>query len=634
MNKGFWPEHLDLWSPPEKITVSQCADKHRILGRGSSKPGAWETNFLPFMRDVMDSFSTDCVEEIWLIKPTQSGGTEAILNMLLYAILQDPGPAMIVERTEGLADEVSQDRINGMIETCDQLKEVKRLDQDVRNVEDVTKKKKTFSTMTLYLAWSNSPTSLASRPIRYCFFDEVNKYRKFAGEEASPLALGRERTHTYIFTRKLIHVSTPSTDMGYITRGEASCDVRFRYHVACPHCGHRQILIFDQVKFGEFKDDLQKVEDYAWYECEKCREKIFNDQKGEMVRWGKWVDLISGLEFERCMEELRPKRIGFQINRLYSPWHTFGMVAREFLESKDLPEKLMNWKNPWMAEPWIEKYETKSELEIFQNTIDIDSFICPQGTVALTCGIDPGQGGFWFVVLAWKRDMGPHLIDYGFLPSWDEVTRLVWENTYSIQVEGGENRLSIWRAGIDTGGGERENYDLTQTEEAYDWLRKYGKGKCFGTKGMSHPSMQKIKISHIDKMPKGQPILGGITLLNLDTDAFKNAIHYRLEVEEGGSGRFTFNKETRKDFVSHILAEERRVDFRTGRSEWIRVRKDNHLLDCTVIAFAMADPELWGGVKVIRPPKKNMVIELAPQLSFAHKRKSSFHSHLQVLSIS
>jgi hypothetical protein len=29
--------------------------------------------------------------------------------------------------------------------------------------------------------------------------------------------------------------------------------------------------------------------------------------------------------------------------------------------------------------------------------------------------------------------------------------------------------------------------------------------------------------------------------------------------------------------------------------------------------------------------KNIMVIELAPQLSFPHKRKSSFHSHLQVL---
>jgi phage terminase large subunit GpA-like protein len=594
MKKNYWPEHVDIWRLPEETTVSQCADQHRILGRGSSKPGPWETDFTPFMRDVMDSFSIGSIEELWFIKPTQSGGTEAILNMLLYAILQDPGPAMIVEPTEALADEISQDRINVMVETCDQLKEIKTLDPD-----DLTKKKKTFSSMSCYLAWSNSPSSLASRPIRYAFFDEVNKYKKFSGEEASPLALGKERTNTFVYTRKIVHVSTPTTDAGYITRGEESCEARFRYQVPCPHCGKKQILVFDQVKFGEFKDDLQKVEELAFYECESCHEKIYNDQKAEMVRRGKWFDLNSGLEFSECIETLRPKRIGFQVNRLYSPWHTFGMVAREFLESKDYPERLMNWKNSWMAEPWVERYEVKTGAQMLDNVVETAPLIVPKGSVGLTCGIDPSGGGFWFVVLAWKPDMSPHLVRYGFLAVWSEVTSLVWESSY--QIEGQENRVQIWRAALDTGGTEREGHDLTMTEQAYDWLRRYGRGKCFGVKGMSHPSMRKIKISTIDKMPQGQPIPGGITLLNLDTEAFKDAVHYRLMIKEGFPGRFTFHKETGEDFLAHLLSEEKRVDFRTGRTAWVQVKKQGHWLDACVYAYAVADPELQGGVRILGP---------------------------------
>lgn len=603
---SWWNEEAVLLIPPENLTVSEIADKYRILGRGSSKPGRWETDFVPFMRDVMDSFSCDSVEEVWLIKPSQSGGTEAILNMLLYAILQDPAPAMIVEPTEALADEVSQDRIDLMISTCDQLKEIKSYDP-----EDLTKKKKTFSTMTVYLAWSNSPSSLASRPIKYAFFDECSKYGKFTGDEASPLSLGKERTNTFILTRKLVYISTPTTDQGYITRGEESCNARFRYHVACPHCGHRQILIFDQVKFGEFKDDLQKVEDYSWYECGGCREKIHNDQKAEMVRRGKWVDIISGEAFMECMEKIRPKRIGFQINRLYSPWHSFGMVAREFLESKDLPEKLMNFKNSWLGEPWVEKYETKSEQEILANEIDIDSLTIPKGSVALTCGVDPSSDGFWFTVLAWKPDMTCHVIHYGYLPTWDGVTSLVWENTY--QIEGTEDRLPIWRAALDTGGGAREDYGLTMTEEAYDWLRRYGRNKCFGTKGMSHQSTHKIKISKIDKSPKGAPIPGGIILLNIDTGAFKDAIHYRLMIRVGDPGRFTFHKNIGDDFISHLLAEEKRVNFKTGEAGWVQIRKMNHWLDACVLAYAVADGELFGGVRVVRLRGKSETTQLQTQ---------------------
>ena len=606
---AWWNEELNLLKPPDPLSVSEVADKHRVLGRGSSKSGRWETDFVPYLREIMDSFTLDCVQEVWLVKPSQTGGTEVLLNMLLYAALQDPGPLMLIEPTENLSDEISQERIDLMVQTTPELKEIQSQD------DEATKKKKVFQSMTVYMAWSNSPTSLASRPIRYCLFDEVNKYKRFSGEEASPLALGKERTNTFVLNRKLIYISTPTTDQGYISKGEETCEARFRFHVPCPHCGHRQILAFDQVQFSEFKDDLQKVESLSYYECESCREKIFNDAKGEMVRRGRWFDMVSGLPFDECMKKVRPKRIGFQINRLYSPWHTFGMVAREFLESKDFPEKLMNWKNSWMAEPWVEKYETKSEQEILLNTIDIEPLMVPKGSVALTAGIDPSEDGFYFVVLAWKSDMSCHLVHYGFFAMWPDVSSLIWENTY--QMEGTEIRVPIWRAAIDTGGGAREDRDLTMTEEAYDWLRKYGRGKCFGGKGMSHPSTHKIKISKIERTPKGQPIPGGITLLLIDTGSFKDAIHYRLQVKEGDPGRFTFHREVGDDFISHLLSEEKRINYKTGQSEWVRVRKANHWLDACILAYCVGDPELYGGIKVVRfrekessqTPQANLLID-------------------------
>ena len=108
-------EEVEAWTPPEDLTVSECADKYRVLGREAAKPGQWETSFVPFLRDIMDSFAMDAIEEIWFVKPTQTGGTESLLNMILYAALQDPSPAMIVEPIEGLAVEISQDRIDQMV---------------------------------------------------------------------------------------------------------------------------------------------------------------------------------------------------------------------------------------------------------------------------------------------------------------------------------------------------------------------------------------------------------------------------------------------------------------------------------------------------------------------------------------
>lgn len=604
MNKKspWWPEEREAWKPPDEITVSQCADRYRVLSTKSAKPGKWETSFVPFMREIQDSFALDCVEEIWFVKPTQIGGTECLLNMILYAVMQDPGPAMLVEPNEDLANEISQDRIDEMVRTCDALREVQSHDAD-----DSTKKKKTFSSMTLYLAWAGSPSSLASRPIRILLFDEVNKYPEFSGKESSPLALGKERTNTFVQTRKICYVSTPTTENGYITANEKKNDCRFRFHVACPLCGHEQIFIFAQVKFGE-NHDPRVVEDSAWYECEKCGKPIREDSRMEMVRRGKWVDIKSGLEFPEAIETLNPKSIGFQITRLYSPWHSFGAVAAEFLRCKDDPSLLMNFYNSWLAEEWIERIHHKTTDQILAHKTLLEPLTVPEGTIAMTAGIDPGQGGFWFAVLAWLHDLGIHLVHYGFFldpmggGGWDLAQTLLLENSYP-----GANGMKypIWRAGIDTGGSEYDDKNETMTEAAYNFLRKLGSKRVFGTKGMtSHMGIHRMKITVIDKMPgkNSRPIPGGLSLWLVDTDIFKDVLHYRLQVKPGDPGGISLHSETGEDFARHILAEEKRRK-RDGTSEWVTVSTTNHLLDCTLLALAMGDTECWGGVRVLQRPQ-------------------------------
>ncbi len=172
----WWPGEERNFEPPEPLTVSECADKYRVLSFKSEKRGPWETKYNPVARAYQDAFGFDCVQEIFLIAPTQCGKTDGMMNMLLYSVLQDPGPMMIVEPNENLADEMSQERTDDMIRHCDKLKEIIR-----QNREETGKKKKTFASMTCYFAWAGSATSLASRPCRIVMFDEEAKYPLFTG---------------------------------------------------------------------------------------------------------------------------------------------------------------------------------------------------------------------------------------------------------------------------------------------------------------------------------------------------------------------------------------------------------------------------------------------------------------------
>lgn len=602
--------------PPEQITVSQWADQYRILtSETSPEPGPYRTSRTPYCKIPMDCFGDPDVEHVVLCWASQTGKTDLLLNLLAYAIDQDPGPALLTMPTEDLGRFISRNRIGPMVEACTRLREKKPDDPD-----EYQRLEMRFKGMILSIIGANSPASLSHRPVRFLFRDEVNKFPFFAGKESDPMSLSRERTKNF-WNRKIFDVSTPSIETGNITKELESCDVVFDFYVPCPHCGVYQILKFEQIKWPKKEKNDESIspdeaKKTAWYECEVCKQPIADIYKSEMLRSGEWRSRgETDIEFGKYILDHHPRKVGFHLPAWYSPWLTWGDCAGEFLSSKDFPEKLMNFRNSWEAEPWTEKYETKSEKQILANAIDLAPFVCPSGTVGLTAGIDPSSDGFYFTVLSWTRDMSPHLIHYDFCSSWDEIKALIWECSYFT--EGSEKRWPIWRAGIDTGGGSREGHDQTMTEEVYDFLRQYGKNRIFGTKGMSHFSTHKIKISKIDKTPQGQSIRGGIMLVNIDVGRVKDSVFYRLQLEEGSPGRFTFHKETSNDFVGHLLAEEKRVDFKTGQASWVKVRRANHWLDATVLAFAMADPEFGGGIKIVgSAPRPNQSAAISGERSW------------------
>jgi phage terminase large subunit GpA-like protein len=100
---------------------------------------------------------------------------------------------------------------------------------------------------------------------------------------------------------------------------------------------------------------------------------------------------------------------------------------------------------------------------------------------------------------------------------------------------------------------------------------------------------------------QGQVIPGGMTLLLLNVDEFKDAVHYRLQVNIGEQGSLTFHIETGEDFARQILGEEKRRN-RKGLWEWVQTGA-NHLLDASVIAIAMGDQACMGGIHVLSKPQ-------------------------------
>lgn len=280
----------EMFRPPSNDTVSQWADKHRMLvSEASSEPGRWRTDRAPYQREIMDAFTQPGVWEIDIMASAQVGKSEIELNMMGRAIDMDPGPILYVQPTDKVAEDYSKRRIAPMIAACPRLRE-KVNGAKSRNSNN-TIVMKVFPGGSLNIIGANSPSDLASKPVRYIFLDEIDRFPDSAGTEGDPIELAERRTETYRHNRKIVKCSTPTI------KGRSKIERAFmhgtqeEWRTECPHCRQYSFIRFDDVKFDKesYEDDDGQpdyiVSNPRWV-CPVCRrETPETEAKRLPARW-------------------------------------------------------------------------------------------------------------------------------------------------------------------------------------------------------------------------------------------------------------------------------------------------------------------------------------------------------------
>ncbi|MHC1758315.1 MAG: terminase gpA endonuclease subunit [Negativicutes bacterium] len=540
-------------------------------------PGPWRTSFIPYAKEPMDSFCDPEIEHLILVFGSQGSKTEILINITGYATDQDPGPMLIVYPEDGTAEFASEARIQPMILSVPALKN--KFDQ--RGSEKLELK---FDDVFIALNGANSPSKLSSKPIRYLIRDEIDKYKKWTGDEASPLDLTEERTKTFPHNRKIVDASTPTLTTGNIWTAYQGADKKMKYHVPCPHCGTMQPLIFKQIKWPQDMADIKMVRDLAWYECAHCQGVIEDQHKTLMLAGGKWI----------C-ENVPPARvrsIAYHVSSIYSPFVTFGEMAYKFLKSKDYPEKLMNFINSWLAEPW----EAKA-TQMRSDIVMTKALAYPRGRVhelaqLLTCGVDVQLNHFWFTVRAWGPDLASWLVDYGRVETWAAVEDVINRNYVTEQGEIKQINLACLDSGFNT-------------DEVYQFCAK-NPGVCIPTKGSSRPMRSRYSITVLDK-----GVGAGLRLYVFDTSQYKDFIAGRLSIAPGAPGAWHVCADTERYYADQVCSEQKvEVKDKKGRvsTEWqlIGSHMANHMLDCennaTVAAEIMGVRYLREEIPLVQSP--------------------------------
>lgn len=553
----FILEAMLLLKPPDSLTVSQWADKYRILdSKTSSIPGTWRTVHTPYLKEIMDCFNDPEVEEITFVKSTQIGGTECLNNMLGYIIAQDPDPTLIVYPTLDLAEFTSDNRLQPMIQLCDVLSS--KFNPDSKRLE------LQFPDMYISLSGANSPASLASKAIRYLFFDEIDKYPPCSGKEADPRSLARERTKTFASNRKIFQTSTPTLETGAIWQAWEKADCQKEFFVGCPHCGEFQTLKFSQIEWQDEKNNAELARNTAVYVCEFCGAILNDSDVNSAVKNGVWRDIKNNGK----------KSVAYHINAIYSPWVRIGDVAYEFKRSHHDMEQYMNFYNSWLAEPWrqiesgIHSDKIKEKVTLYQSNE------IPDNTALITAGVDVQRNCFYYTIRAWLPDMTNYNIAHGKVNSWQDIEFIMNAEYFDRLNHPHLVNLCL----VDSGD---------QTDSVYEFCafnREWAK-PC---KGASRKILSRYTMSKIEKQGNRAD---GMSLIIIDTNYYKDTIEARINRE--GNGGFYIYRDCDDEYINQVASEHKVTEKKGSQiiSTWKKRKTtgNNHYLDCEVYSFCAAD---------------------------------------------
>ena len=565
---------LAVFSPPPNLTVSQWADRNRFLSpEASSEPGRWDTSRAEYQRGMMDAVSSPLVHTVVIQSSSQVGKTELLLNLIGFHIDKDPAPMLVVQPTLEMAQAFSKDRMTPMVRDTPAI-EKKISPAKSRDAMNTTLHK-AFPGGHVTMVGANSPSGLASRPIRIVLADEVDRYDESAGTEGDPVNLAVKRTTTF-WNRKVVLVSTPGIKgLSRIERAFAQSDRR-RFHVPCPDCGHEQALKWSQVHWSN--EDGKHKPETAHYACEDCGSLWTDVQRWTAIRKGEWK--AEG-EFTGTA--------GFHLNELYSPWRRLSETVTDFLAAKGAPSLLKTWVNTVLGETWedeAERLEAESLLTRGENYGPDD---VPEWCHLVTAGVDvqgdrieASRWGFGDNDESGLIEHEVFLGDPAKPEIWDELDD--WLKASCIRIDGA--RLRTRAACVDMGG--------HHTQEVLKFCRDRRGRKVFAIKGMD--GVRPIWTPKASKSKRG-----AMPFYAVGVDTAKDAIYGRLRItpsrdaEPAPRGYVHLPATVTASYVAQLVAEVVVIERFKGRPKrkWkLPSGARNEALDCAV--YALAAKESFG----------------------------------------
>lgn len=551
-------------APKPPLTIDEWSDQNRMLPEAAAhEAGLWRTDRFPFLKRIMQLLSpSDPCQQIVVMKGAQLGFTEAAINYMFYTIDYSPAPMLYVQKTLIDMGVFVKQRFEPSLDEMPSLADRVGTQTRGRKTGD-TATVKVFPGGMIRFGGANSASSLRSMPIERLILDEEDSYEADIQEEGSPSELAIRRTANFP-NRKIYRLSTPTIKETSTIEPLFEGGTRERFHVPCPHCGHK-----DWIKWSNIKWDKDKPLTAALV-CEECGVLIEERYKTWMLANGEWIAENPDAEYP-----------SFHISSLYSPYgfYRWSDAVKLYIRAVKYHDNtlLKTFINTVLGETWSETGRLIKAGKLMERKISYPAEV-PNGVLVLTGSADIQKDRIEAEIVGYGRGMESWGIEYAVFRG-DTERDAVW-----LQVDAFFNRgwsmangmiLPVSIVAMDSG---------YLTRRVYEFCKQRAHRNIFpvkGDEGWGH--------GYIDRPMRMNKF--GVWPFRAFVDEIKSKFYSYLQIEESGPGYCHWpDKECYdKAYFSQLTSEYLDKKWINGRYrlKWILPQgKRNEALDVRVLSIA------------------------------------------------
>jgi len=313
--------------------VWEWADENVYFSEKMAAEAAhYDSSLTPWAREWQDLPRSKSVHECDVMKSSQSGATEAILNAIRWMPKHKPGNVGYVINSAYKAKRIGKVRLRETLLEC-------AADQVSDDPNDAATCNIILKNMEITISGSGSPNAFRETWYRLGVLDEPEDHETQGDGTTS---YDNIQTRFTTVSDALLYVIGKPQEKGGIIHRCFLKGSQEKYLVPCPRCDRRIELLFENLRFSHCKDlvgtwDLERVIDDTWYECQLCAGRIEEREKRDMVQRGIWVPTPA--RFRETLDgraiQAEPGVRSFHISDLYSlfPKVRWGILAKKWLSA-------------------------------------------------------------------------------------------------------------------------------------------------------------------------------------------------------------------------------------------------------------------------------------------------------------